>query len=402
MELRQLSLFLLITIFLQSYAATANDKTPEGQKIQVVFETNKGSFTLTLDSVKAPKTVDNFLRYVDEGFYNKTLFHRAIPGFVIQGGGFEKGMKYKSPYKPVKNESANQLKNSRGTISMARRSHPDTATSQFYINLAENKNLDYKSKVQPGYTVFGEITEGMEVIDKIASIPTHTVDKFREVPKEDVVVLSAKRKALIDTQSVKQENIDTNFKMQRFIEGEHYTVLDKPVPTRDSKKIEVIEMFSYGCPHCFEFEPKIKQWSKQQSNNVDFWFFPAVWNKSMNLYARAFYTANELKVSEKVHNPLFNAIVVKQLQLKNKDDIAEFFTSYGVDKKDFNKVFESDVVKKQAELAEQRVRDYKPVGVPEIIVNGKYRIDRMKAGGMQEMLAVADYLIEKETAMIKK
>lgn len=402
MEIKIQTFFLLIVFCVQG--GFSSTTYAEGEA-EVVFETSKGSFTLSLDPVKAPKTVKNFLRYVDEGYYNNTVFHRAIPGFVIQGGGFEKGMKHKSPHKPVKNESANRLKNTRGTISMARRSHPDTATSQFYINLAENKNLDYKSKVQPGYTVFGEITSGMNVIDKIASIPTHNVERFRDVPKEDVVVISAKRKKV---ESEADEDVSLgnatdslNSGLIRYIEGEHYTVLESPVSTRDSNKIEVVEMFTYGCPHCYEFEAHLKEWGKKQVNDVDFWFFPAVWNKSMKLYAKAFYTAEELNISYKVHEPLFNAIVVEQKSIRNKNDLSAIFVKYGVDKKDFDEVFDSALVEKKALESERKVKSYKPAGAPELVVNGKYRIDRMRAGGLTEMLAIADFLINKERETLK-
>ena len=397
----------MVLLYMQAMFSTtayASNETADKNQPEVVFKTNKGSFTLKLTPEKAPETVKNFLRYVDEGFYDNTLFHRAIPGFVIQGGGFEKGMKHKKPYKPVKNESANLLKNSRGTISMARRSHPDTATSQFYINLADNTSLDYKGKVQPGYTVFGEISAGMDVIDKISEIPTHTVERFRDVPTEDVVVIFAKRRIIPTTSSSSRGNVETDSKnsgLVRFIEGEHYTVLDKPVMTRDSSKIEVVEMFSYGCPHCYEFEADVKSWGKKQVGDVDFWYFPAVWNKSMKIYARAFYTAHELEIQDKIHMPLFHAIVVKQKSIKNQHDLAQFFSAYGVDEKKFNEVFNSTSVVSKANEAEDRVRSYKPAGVPEIVVNGKYRIGRMRAGGMKEMLAVADFLVNKERELLK-
>jgi cyclophilin family peptidyl-prolyl cis-trans isomerase/predicted DsbA family dithiol-disulfide isomerase len=363
-------------------------------EIEVVFATSKGSFTLQLDSAKAPETVANFLRYVDAGFYHDTVFHRVIPSFVIQGGGFETGMKYKQPHAPVKNESANRLKNSRGSISMARRTHPDTATSQFYINLASNTQLDYRSDLQPGYTVFGKVIEGMEVIDKISSMPTHTVaNKFTDVPRDDVIVKSAKRKHRTVVQTAKQK---------KFIAGEHYTVLDKPIATRNSKKIEVIEVFSYGCPHCYTFSPLLKEWGKQRAAAIDLWSFPAVWNKSMELYARAFYTADKLGIVKKTHLPLFNAIVIEQKTLSKESDLAEFFADQGVDKNVFTQAFNSAWVENQAKLAAARVRSYKPAGVPEIIVNGKYRIDRMRAGGMTEMLAVAEFLLNKERARLQQ
>jgi cyclophilin family peptidyl-prolyl cis-trans isomerase len=402
----RLPLFILLALLMQGvFAAEAGTKdtlSESSPQVGVVFETTMGSFTLELYPDKAPKTVTNFLTYVDEGFYDNTIFHRVIPDFVIQGGGFEAGMKYKEPRAPVKNESSNRLKNSRGTISMARRSHPDTATSQFYINLSHNDSLDYISKYQPGYTVFGRISKGMDVIDKISVVGTTTVGRSNDVPKDDVVILSVKRKASMESVKDGKNADEPEQKQEQYIAGEHYVVLDRPVPTRDNRKIEVVEMFTYGCPHCYEFEPLIKGWSKQQAGDVDFWYFPAVWNEPMKLYARAFYAANELNVSEKIHLPLFNAIVIEQKSIRNEADLADIFESHGVDRKDFTEVFNSTETETQVKYAEERVRLYKPVGVPEIIVNGKYRVDRMRAGGLKEMLAVADYLINKERATLKK
>ncbi len=371
---------------------------------EIVFKTNMGSFTLELFPTRAPKTVANFLTYVDEGYYDNTIFHRVIKDFVVQGGGFGKGMTHNKTHAPVKNESSNNLKNKRGTISLARRNHPDTGTSQFYINLVDNTKLDWKSKHQPGYTVFGKITSGMDVVDKIAQTPTGSVDKQSDVPKDDVVLHSVTRKdgkvQKKSGDSVKQ--VSGNDKAMSFVAGEHYVVLDKPVATRDSSKVEVVEMFSYGCAHCYEFEPLIKNWGKKQGDDVDFWFFPAVWNKPMKLLAQAFYTAEELNVAEKIHLPLFSKVVLEQQSVRNESDLANLFEKHGVDKKDFSQAFNSKSVKDQVAKAEQRVADYKPVGVPEIVINGKYRIDRMRAGGQAEMLAVADFLIKKERAALDK
>ena len=364
---------------------------------EVIFETNKGSFTLQLNAEKAPKTVQNFLQYVDEGFYNNTLFHRVIPHFMVQAGGFENGLKKKQPYTSVINESDNGLKNTRGTISMARTRDPDSATSQFFINLEHNLSLDY-SGAKPGYTVFGKITAGMEVIDKIAKVPTKSLGFHKDVPQQDVVVLSARRKGATVT-LVNEKKV--NIAEEPFIAGEHYVVLDKPMVTRNSNKIEVVEMFSYGCPHCYEFEPLIQQWSKRQSDDVDFWHFPAVWNKPMELYAQAFYTAVELKIAEKIHLPLFAEIVIKQKKLNTESNLADFFAKYGVKSDDFTKTFKSIPVENQVKQAKERVQGYKPSGVPEIIVNGKYRIDRMRAGGMNEMLTVVEFLINKERGLLK-
>ena len=399
MNFKRLSFLIVIALFTQGVFATEADVKESSSKkspvVEVIFKTTMGFFTLGLDSEKAPKTVANFLVYVDEDFYDNTLFHRVIPGFVVQSGGFEKGMKIKQTHSPVKNESGNGLKNIRGTISMARRTHPDTATSQFFINVVHNSSLDYKAAYQPGYTVFGKVTNGMDVIDKIVKVPTNAQGQFKDVPKEDVLVLSAKRKGGQAAQASTKNQ-------EQFTAGEHYIVLDKPVPTRDSSKIEVVEMFSYGCSHCYEFEPLIKQWDKQQASDVDFWNLPAVWNESMKLYARTFYAAQELNVAEKIHLPLFTAIVLEHQRLSSKNELAVFFAEYGVDKEAFAKAFNSTAVEKQVKQAEARVRRYKPAGVPEIIVNGKYRIDRMRAGGQTEMLAVVDFLINKERAMLKK
>lgn len=379
-------------------------------KPEVVFETNMGSFSLELYPDKAPKTVANFLAYVDEGFYDNTLFHRVVPGFVIQGGGFESGMKHKETREPVKNESSNRLKNLEGTISMARRTHPDTATSQFFINLSHNSSLDYISDVQPGYTVFGKIIKGMDVVKKIAVVETTEAGGGRNVPVDDVVMLSVRRKDSPDPAKTQQETKAPEHKedvaeaiqttQNTYLAGEHYVVLDRPVPTRDNTKVEVVEMFSYGCPHCYEFEPLVKAWGSQQASDIDFWFFPAIWSRQMELYARAFYTANKLEVSEKIHLPLFNTIVIEQKSIRNESDLADFFESHGVDRNIFTETFNSAEVEKQAVHAEERVRLYKPVGVPEIIVNGKYRVDRMHAGGLTEMLMVTDYLVNKERAAL--
>jgi cyclophilin family peptidyl-prolyl cis-trans isomerase len=390
------SIFTLVTLFTYGVLTSAHAQ----EKPEVVFETSKGSFTLELYPDKAPNTVANFLKYVDEGFYDGTIFHRVIKDFVVQGGGFETGMKPRETRASIKSESSNRLKNLGGTISMARRNHPDTATSQFFINLSHNSDLDYKNKYMPGYTVFGKISKGMDVVEKISAVETTTVDRRGDVPVEEVKLISAKRVA--GKTVAEKDKKKTKTGSVSFVEGEHYVVLDRPVPTRDSSKVEVVEMFSYGCPHCYEFETPVKAWGKQQSDDVDFWVLPAVWNKSMELYAGAFYAARELKVAEKIHQPLFAAVVIEQKSIRNESDLAEFFAKHGVDKKAFTEAFNSTAVKTKVKHAEERVRLYKPVGVPEIVVNGKYRIDRMRAGGLTEMLAVAEYLVSKERAGLKK
>ena len=355
----------------------------------MIFETTMGSFTLELYPEKAPKTVANFLTYVDQGFYNNTLFHRVISRFVIQGGGFEKGMRLKQTLAPVENESNNGLKNTPGSISMARKRDPDSATSQFFINLKHNVSLDAVGD-QPGYTVFGKVTQGFDIVREMVKVPTKVTDRFKDVPEREIVVLSATR-----------EGGDAlALEPQSFVEGEHYVVLDSPIATRDSSKVEVVEAFSYGCPYCFSIEPVIAEWRDQQVSDVDFWNFPAVWNDPMKLYARAFYVAQQLEVAETIHLPLFTAIVVLQKKLSSESELADFFAKYDVDRAAFTKAFHSTAVTSQVERAEALVNNYKLGSVPQIVVNGKYRIDPMRAGGRAEMLAVVDFLVEKERALL--
>jgi len=157
------------------------------------FTTNLGSFDLELDAKAAPKTVANFERYVKEGFYNGTLFHRVIDGFMIQGGGFEAGMQHKEGHAPIENEAMNGLKNDKYTIAMARTSAPPSATSQFFINVSDNDFLNHTvpSGQGWGYAVFGRVVKGFDVIDRIAKVKTGSSRGFQDVPKEDVVIEKA-------------------------------------------------------------------------------------------------------------------------------------------------------------------------------------------------------------------
>jgi cyclophilin family peptidyl-prolyl cis-trans isomerase len=160
---------------------------------QVTLETNKGVILIELYPDKAPKSVANFLEYVRSGFYAGTVFHRVIDGFMIQGGGFTEDLKKKDTRAPVENESENGLSNARGTIAMARTSDPDSATAQFYINSVDNEGLDSgKTADGWGYTVFGKVIEGMEVVDEISKVQTHLKNGMQNVPREPVVILSAK------------------------------------------------------------------------------------------------------------------------------------------------------------------------------------------------------------------
>jgi len=171
--------------------STAKTTTVNDSENTVILLTNKGNIKLKLYPEKAPITVKNFLSYIDSGFYNNTIFHRIIPGFVIQGGGFSKEMDRKKTLPPIKNEADNGQKNLRGTLSMARTNIVNSATSQFFINLKDNDSLDHGSR-DFGYAVFAEVIEGMEIVDKIASVKT-TNSPMPNIPVEQVVIESVKR-----------------------------------------------------------------------------------------------------------------------------------------------------------------------------------------------------------------
>ncbi|MBL7169925.1 MAG: peptidyl-prolyl cis-trans isomerase [Candidatus Aenigmarchaeota archaeon] len=164
--------------------------------VTVEMKTNKGMIVLELDSEKSPATVENFLKYVEDGYFDGLIFHRVIDGFMIQGGGFESGMKEKSTlYPPIENEARKSwLENKRGTIAMARTNDPDSATSQFFINLADNTFLNPGENDLHGYVVFGKVTSGMDVVDIIAKVKTHSAGMHQDVPIEDVVIESVEVK----------------------------------------------------------------------------------------------------------------------------------------------------------------------------------------------------------------
>jgi len=163
---------------------------------KVIIETNVGAITLELNQEKAPVTVKNFLGYVDRGFYDGTIFHRVIPGFMIQGGGFDDALNHKDAQPPIKNEASNGLSNLRGTIAMARTQVVDSATSQFFINLKDNVFLDHQSTLPSkyGYAVFGRVVEGMSVVDTIAAEKTFSKNPmFQNLPVKTIKILSIKR-----------------------------------------------------------------------------------------------------------------------------------------------------------------------------------------------------------------
>ena len=179
------ALFTLITAG-ASMAAAANPK--------VEMETSKGKFVIELFPEKAPETVKNFLNYVEAKYYDGTIFHRVIPKFMIQGGGFTSDMKRKSAGAPIKNEADNGLKNDRGTIAMARPGDPHSATAQFFINSVNNDFLNHKSKTQQGwgYVVFGKVIRGMDVVDAISAVKTVTRGSYRDVPAEAIEIHSTR------------------------------------------------------------------------------------------------------------------------------------------------------------------------------------------------------------------
>ncbi len=156
----------------------------------VILHTNRGDIGIELDAANAPKTVENFLQYVRDGHYDNTLFHRVIENFMIQGGGMEPGLAQKRTRAPIANEAANGLKNNRYAVAMARTSDPHSATAQFFINVADNDFLDFKSPGGNGwgYCVFGKVVQGQDVVDEIKSVPTGTSGFNQDVPHEDVVI----------------------------------------------------------------------------------------------------------------------------------------------------------------------------------------------------------------------
>ncbi len=164
----------------------------QGKKTMIKLTTNHGTITLQLDAEKAPVTTQNFLDYVNAGFYSNTIFHRVIPNFMIQGGGFEPGMNQKKVNAPIKNEAANGLKNDKYTIAMARTGDPHSATGQFFINTGkDNSFLNYPGQDGWGYCVFGKVVEGMDVVDAIGKVKTGNNSGHQDVPKEDVIITKA-------------------------------------------------------------------------------------------------------------------------------------------------------------------------------------------------------------------
>jgi len=183
----------LFRFLIISFLALAGFSSAQAEAPRVFIKTNMGNIELELNPSKAPESVKNFLRYADEGFYNGTVFHRVIKGFMVQGGGFSQDFKRKPTHEPIQNEAKNGLKNNRGTVAMARTRAPHSATAQFFINHADNHTLNYPSFDGWGYAVFGKVTKGMDVVDKIANTPTGSNHGMRDVPDSPVIIESISR-----------------------------------------------------------------------------------------------------------------------------------------------------------------------------------------------------------------
>jgi cyclophilin family peptidyl-prolyl cis-trans isomerase len=363
---------------------------------QVVFQTNKGNFVIELYPEKSPLSVSNFISYVKQGFYEGTIFHRALPGVIIQGGGFSKGMNLKASNRPVKNESSNLLPNVKGSVSIARKDSADSGTSQFFINLRNNAELDHRAD-KPGYAVFAKVVEGLDVLEEMAKSKTEIVQAHKNVPVDDIFIQSVK---LMTKPSLKEVGASTEVsgKLEEFQEGVHYVRLKTPLPLLNTKKVEVVAAFSYGCGHCYGLYGPTRDWKASQRKKIDFSYFHAVWSDSMRTFARTYYTAIELGVDESIHVPLYEAIVIHQQKLSNRDELASFFESYGVDRAKFIEIFDSERIVERVGQAEKLTKAFNLASVPEFIVAGKYRLDPMRAGGTAEIFAVMDFLIEKESS----
>jgi len=213
---------LLMAIQLLANMALAGSATAGSPIVKV--ETNKGAIVIELDQTSAPISVSNFLSYINSGFYDGTVFHRVIPNFMIQGGGFTANMEQKTTRAPIVNESANGLVNKRGTVAMARTPDPNSATAQFFINLKDNSFLDKAmSQDGVGYCVFGKVVEGMKVVDAIAAVKTGTVGGYQDVPVQPVVIASVRVVAVGEPEVV--PSADTN--------------RNKPVATQQGRTIKI-------------------------------------------------------------------------------------------------------------------------------------------------------------------
>lgn len=183
--------------------------------------------------------------------------------------------------------------------------------------------------------------------------------------------------------------------------GNGYTLIKNPVRTTNPNKIEVVEIFWYGCPHCFSLEPVTQAWSKNIADDVDFKFMPAVFGRSWQAQAKAYYVSEILGLQEKTHAAIFNAIHLDKRRLNSEDKLAEFFTQFGVSEANFKKQFNSFAVNSRLSQADAKIRAYGARGVPGLIVNGKYLVTAQSAGGNNKIYSVVDFLIEQERQTMK-
>lgn len=195
---------------------------------------------------------------------------------------------------------------------------------------------------------------------------------------------------------------NTVFAQNNYEAGKDYEVLSVPVLTADKSKVEVVEVFWYGCIHCFNFEPMLAAWKGKTDNDITFNQMPAVWNKVMKLHARAFYTARALNVAAEVDKAIFQALNVDRKRLSSVSSIRDIFVANGISAETFDKTIGSFGINAQVQLAESRVRSYRIQGTPEMVVNGKYRVSASMAGSQKAMLAVVDFLVAKEKANLSK
>lgn len=183
--------------------------------------------------------------------------------------------------------------------------------------------------------------------------------------------------------------------------GNGYTLIKNPVRTANPNKIEVVEIFWYGCPHCFSLEPVTQAWSKNIADDVDFKFMPAVFGRSWQAHAKAYYVSELLGLQEKTHGAIFNAIHLDKRRLNSEDKLAEFFTQFGVSEANFKKQFDSFAVNSRLSQADAKIRAYGARSVPGLIVNGKYLVTAQSAGGNNKIYSVVDFLIEQERQAMK-
>lgn len=190
--------------------------------------------------------------------------------------------------------------------------------------------------------------------------------------------------------------------MERYVAGTHYTELNNPVNTRDSSKVEVLEVFWYGCNHCFRFEPLVQDYKANMPEYVDFQYFPAMWNALMKVHAQVYYTADALDAVDQLHEHVYNAINVQGNRLANERQIAALFAEHGISNEDFESTFNSFTVRTKVNQAERRMQDYQIRSTPNIVVNGKYLVATGEnVRTQQEMLEVVKFLVDKEYAAIQ-